>query len=287
MIEPTHEGEPPPESGVVDVDPVESDLADTHHWRSLLSGEDPSMRRLRGMWRRVPHGPRCKVCSAPFSGLGGLATRLILHGRAIANPTMCTTCFKALASHPGGTELEISVLFADVRGSTALAERIGPVAFRAALQTFYGLAARSIEAQGGFVDKYLGDGVMAEFIPILAGEAHADRAITAAFELTSAVERSRLPASGFRVGTGVERGTAFVGVLGSGQTFDFSALGDPVNVAARLGSLAGPGEVIVSRDAWRAAGRSAGGEFRTVEIVGRREAVEIVVVRPSPTGVGG
>src|SRR5439155_17956902 len=123
-------------------------------------------------------------------GGGGLATRLILHGRAIANPTMCTTCFKSLASHPGGTELDISVLFADVRGSTALAESIGAVAFRAALQTFYGLAAAAIEAQGGFVDKYLGDGVMAEFIPILAGQAHADRAIEAALDVVGALERS-------------------------------------------------------------------------------------------------
>ena len=83
------------------------------------------MRRLRATWRRVPHGPRCKVCSAPFAGIGGVATRVILHGRSIANPTMCTTCFKALADHPGGTELEISVVFADIRGSTAIAETIG------------------------------------------------------------------------------------------------------------------------------------------------------------------
>jgi adenylate cyclase len=264
-----------------------TDAGETNHWRSLLSGQDPSMRRLRQMWRRVPHGPRCKVCSAPFAGVGGVATRLLLHGRAIANPTMCTTCFKSLASHPGGTELDISVLFADVRGSTALAERIGPVAFRAALQTFYGLAAAAVEGRGGFVDKYLGDGVMAQFIPILAGEAHVDRAITAAIELTAAVERSGLPAAGFRVGAGVQCGTAFVGVLGSGQTFDFSALGDPVNVAARLGSIAGPGEVVVSYEAWRAAGRNADVDVRTVEIAGRHEPLEVVVVPPSPGGSAG
>jgi adenylate cyclase len=273
--------EPPPH----DEPATTPDVIESEHWRSLLSGDDPWMRRLRQAWRRVPHGPRCKVCSAPFGGVGGFATRLILHGRAIANPTMCTTCFKALASHPGGTELDISVLFADVRGSTALAESIGAVAFRAALQTFYGLAAAAIEAQGGFVDKYLGDGVMAEFIPILAGEAHADRAIAAALDLVAAVERSSLPASGFRVGAGVHRGSAFVGVLGSGQTFDFSALGDPVNVAARLGSIAEPGEVIVSREAWQAAGRTASGLNRTVEIAGRHELIDIVAVRPAQAAV--
>jgi adenylate cyclase len=287
MIEPTRQDEPATGPDAVGGDLVATDPGETDHWRSLLTGEDPSLRRLRGAWRRVPHGPRCKVCSAPFAGVGGAATRLILHGRAIANPTMCTTCFKSLASHPGGTDLDISVLFADVRGSTALAEQIGPVAFRAALQTFYGLAAAAIEGQGGFVDKYLGDGVMAQFIPILAGEAHVDRAITAALELTSAVERSSLPAAGFRVGAGVQCGTAFVGVLGSGQTFDFSALGDPVNVAARLGSIAGPGEVMVSREAWQAAGRSDGGEERTVEIAGRHEPLDVVVIPASSGGAGG
>jgi adenylate cyclase len=259
-----------------------SELIESEHWHSLLSGEDPWMRRLRGTWRRVPHGPRCKVCSAPFAGVGGVATRVILHGRSIANPTMCSTCFKALASHPGGTELDISVLFADIRGSTAIAEAIGAVRFRDALQVFYGLAAAAIERHGGFVDKYLGDGVMALFIPILAGEVHAGQALTAAAELVDAVEASPLPSSGIRVGAGVHTGTAFVGVLGSGEKFDFSALGDTVNVAARLGAIAGPGEVVASRLVWVAAGREgAPGEARRVEVTGRHEPVDVVVLQPA------
>ncbi|HLO36099.1 MAG TPA: adenylate/guanylate cyclase domain-containing protein, partial [Candidatus Deferrimicrobium sp.] len=247
MIEPTTDG-----------DPGATRPAEEDHWRALLTGEDPSLKSLRRIWGRIPTGPRCKVCAAPFHGPGRILTRVVLHGQSVVNPTMCQLCFRQLAGHPGGAEIDISIVFADVRGSTGLAETMGAGSFREALQTFYGLAAQAIEGHGGFVDKYLGDGIMALFIPVLAGEAHADRAVAAALELVASVESSRLPVSGFRVGAGVHRGSAFVGVLGSGDKLDFSALGDPVNVAARLGSIAGPGEVLVSRDAWTASGR--GGE---------------------------
>jgi adenylate cyclase len=251
-------------------------------WRQLLSGTDSEMHRLRKRWMRVPQGPRCKVCAAPFHGVGSLLTRVIMHGQSVANPTMCGMCFRKLADHPGGAEVDISIVFADIRGSTAIAERIGPAAFRQALQTFYELSARAVEARDGFVDKYLGDGVMALFVPIFTGEAHADRALSAALDLVTAVERSSLPASGIRVGAGVHRGPAFVGVMGTGDKLDFSALGDPVNVAARLGGLADAGEVLASRDAWTAAGRApADGEPRRVAIAGRAEPLDIVAVRPA------
>jgi adenylate cyclase len=256
--------------------PVESEM-----WRQLLSGTDSEMRQLRKRWMRVPHGPRCKVCAAPFHGFGSLLTRVVMHGQSVANPTMCGMCFRKLADHPGGAEVDISIVFADIRGSTAIAERMGPVAFREALQRFYEVSARAVEARDGFVDKYLGDGVMALFVPIFTGEAHADRAIEGAVELVGAVERSELPAAGIRVGAGVHRGTAFVGVMGTGDKLDFSALGDPVNVAARLGGVADGGEVLVSRDAWAAAGRPAtDGDPRRVDIVGRLEPLDVVAVRP-------
>jgi adenylate cyclase len=259
-------------------------------WRGRLVGDDVDLVRIRRLWRHVPHGPRCKVCGAPFEGVGGVATRVVQHGRSTANPTMCGMCFGSLKTHPGGAEIEVSIVFADIRGSTGIAETIGPEAFRTALQAFYRIAARAIEDHGGSVDKYLGDGVMALFIPVIAGEAHADRAARAAIELVEGVERSSLPASGVRVGAGVHRGIAFVGVLGSGDRLDFSALGDPVNVAARLGALADPGEVLVSRDvADHASTTVVGGEPRRVEIAGRAEPLEIVAIRPAgaPPSSGG
>ena len=259
-----------------------AELAESAHWRGLLTGEDPELQQLRRRMRRIPTGPRCKVCSAPFHGPGGLFTRLALHGRSTANPTMCQMCFSGLSDHPGGAELDISIVFADIRGSTAIAERIGPARFREALQEFYRLAARSIETHDGFVDKYLGDGVMALFVPVLTGERHGARALAAAIDLVGRAERSGLSASGIRVGAGVHSGRAFVGVLGSGDKLDFSALGDPVNVAARLGAFAAPGEVLASREIWAAADPAAlTGDPRRVDIAGRLEPLDVVAIRPA------
>jgi len=244
-------------------------------------GTDSELQKLRKRWMRVPQGPRCKVCAAPFHGVGAILTRIVTHGQSVANPTLCQLCFRKLSDHPGGAEVEISIVFADIRGSTAIAERIGPAAFSAALQRFYELGSRAVERHDGFVDKFLGDGIMALFVPVFTGDDHGGRALAAAVDLVTTIEGSELSRNGIRVGAGAHRGTAFVGVLGSGDKLDFSALGDPVNVAARLGALAGPGEVIASQELWTAAGEAAtvsAGVARRVEIAGRHEPLDVVVV---------
>jgi len=269
--------DPAPDRAAGDVEQTEAD-----HWRALLTGEDPSLISLRRRWARIPSSPRCKVCAAPFHGPGRILTKLVVHGQSVVNPTMCQMCFRKLSGHPGGAELDISIVFADIRGSTGLAETMGAAAFHQALQTFYALAARAVEHHGGYIDKYLGDGVMALFIPVIAGEAHAERALAAGLELVASVEHSSLPREGVRIGAGVHHGLAFLGILGSGEKLDFSALGDTVNVAARLGAIAGPGEVVASRDVWTAAGRAPdGGEARRVELTGRHEPLDVVIVQPA------
>jgi adenylate cyclase len=192
------------------------------------------------------------------------------------NPLLCKACFGQLSKFPGGAELEISVVFADVRGSTGLAERISAHAYRALIQDYYKAAASAIDDNGGFVDKFLGDGVMALFVPVIAGENHAARAIAAGRAILAAVDGSALGRKGLLVGAGVHAGEAFVGVVGSDEKLDFTALGDTVNIAARLGSLAAPGELLVSRAAWDRAGMEAPGTEREVEIAGRSGNLRVV-----------
>ncbi len=253
----------------------------TAQWRAMLTGEDPSLRQVRRLWRRVPSSPRCKVCASPFHGIGGAAAKLFWHGPMRDNPLLCKACFGQLSKHGGGAEVEISVLFADVRGSTGIAERISASSFRGLLQDYYRSAANAIDANGGIIDKFLGDGVMALFIPVIAGEKHALRAILAGRAILSAVEQDGLAQKGLMVGVGVHSGEAFVGVIGSGEKLDFSALGDTVNIAARLGGVAGPGELLVSRAAWNQAGLGSPVTEREIDIAGRVGNLMVVPVDAS------
>jgi adenylate cyclase len=149
----------------------------TTKWRQMLTGEDPSLDEVRRVWRRLPAAPRCKVCASPTKGIGGAVARLVWHGPMRDNPLLCKACFGKISGHPGGAELEISVVFADVRGSTGMAERSSASEFRRLIQAYYRSAALAIDVNGGIIDKFLGDGIMALFIPVIAGEAHARRAI--------------------------------------------------------------------------------------------------------------
>ncbi len=253
----------------------------TAQWRAVLLGTDRELLGLRRFWQRVPSSPRCKICAAPFHGPGRLLTQVIMRGESPRHPLICNICIGQLAKHPGGAEIEISVLFADVRGSTGMAERTSAAAFQGLLQQFYGVAARAIERNGGVVDKYLGDGVMALFIPVITGENHARRAVQAGRDLLAGIAQLDGPGGRLPVGAGMHTGTAFVGAIGSGDKLDFSALGDTVNVAARLGSLAAAGEFLVSRMAWEAAGLVVDGEARReVGLAGRSRPLEVVVEMP-------
>ena len=91
------------------------------------------------------------------------------------------------------------------------------------------------------------------------------------------MDRKGLGAKGLMVGAGIHTGDAFVGVVGSDEKLDFTALGDTVNVAARLGGIAGAGELLVSRAAWDRAGLGTPPEEREVEIAGRTGTLPIVV----------
>lgn len=151
----------------------------------------------------------------------------------------------------GGEIREVSTFFSDLRGFTAITERMEPQAVIGMLNEWLELAAESIEQEGGVVDKYVGDQVMAIFGAPLAQEDHAVRAVRAAVRLrdvTAGLNRER-EARGeppFEIGVGINTGPAVAGNTGSSRRLNYTVLGASVNVAARLCADAGPSQVLVS-----------------------------------------
>jgi adenylate cyclase len=166
----------------------------------------------------------------------------------------------------------ISLLFADVRGSTALAESIGAEAFSQLMARFYGTAAAVVDQRDGIIDKFVGDEVVALFIPGFAGSGHAAEAIAAAQELLEATGHSEEP--WIPVAAAVHT-VADVGSVGEGDALDFTALGDSVNTTARLASSASEGEVLVSRAAASVKLSTEQLELRTLELRGRAESIDV------------
>lgn len=163
----------------------------------------------------------------------------------------------------GGCELEVSILFTDVRGSTPLAERLTPTAFGELMCGFYALAGDVIARSGGVIEKLVGDGVVALFIPGITGPRHARHAIDAAHALLNALEREPDGTPRPPAGVAVHTGRVWLGLVpGPYGRRDVTALGDAVNVAAHLCAVAAPGEIAISDQASHAAGQPGAGRSR-------------------------
>jgi adenylate cyclase len=258
--------------------------ATEEEWRQTLTGQKPVVPRFRRAFHRIPSAPHCKLCLAPFGGIGGVILKPVF-GPWEKNPQLCKNCIGRLAKMGvGGAEIPVSLLFADIRGSTGLGERLRPADFTALLNAFYRIAADSISGHDGVVDKFVGDEAIGLFIPAYAGHGHAAKAIAAGRQLLADVgQASASTAGAIPVGAGVHTGIAFVGTVGSSaEISDFTALGDAVNTTARLAQLAGPGELLVSDEAAIAGHlESAAQEHRTVEIRGREATLDVIVIEGS------
>lgn len=246
--------------------------------RAMLLTLGPRQRRLRRMWRAMPSAPRCKSCNSPFGGPGGAVLKLLGKGPWPGNPKYCRFCFRELYRDRAGAEIECSLLFADIRGSTGMAEALGPRDFRAMVDRFYTTAAKVVVDHDGIVDKFVGDEVIGLYIPALT-DSHARQAVDSGLELLRATA-SGSDAAQVQVGIGVNTGVAYVGAVGTAEHVEFTALGDAVNVTARLASEAGPGELLVTESTAAAIGLTdAALERRQLAIRGRSAPIGVVALR--------
>lgn len=243
-------------------------------WRKTLITGHPGKAWGRKIMRLLPGPPRCKVCHNPFGGVGGRIFGAIGMKPSRKNPKLCALCCEKMP--PGGAETEIAVLFADIRGSTALAERLGPAAYAAALNEFYTTVTNALVEHDATVDKLIGDEVMAFFVPGFSGPDFKRVAVTAGRSLLVALGYGRDGATPLPIGVGVDAGVAFVGNVGSEQYVDFTALGDPVNTAARIQADARAGELLVSDAAFEAvADLYPESESRVLDVKGKQDTIRV------------
>jgi adenylate cyclase len=233
-------------------------------------------KQLRSIFRWLPHDPRCKFCNAPFEGAGSVLVKALFgKQRSSLNPHFCNLCDEAMRHFPGGAEVEMAILFADVRGSTALSEKLSPTEFSRVIGRFYSHATKVIADADGLIEKLAGDSIAAYWGTGFAGPEYVLKTIRTAQELLKTMAKQGIP-----VGIGVHFGIAFFGAVGTpdGMT-DITAAGEEVNLAARLASQAAAGEILLSTNALQAAAIDDQAlETRSLELKGISQPVLVKVM---------
>jgi adenylate cyclase len=268
-------------------------------WHAFLSGTHPHLQHGSPL-RFIPSSPRCKICRAPFGSPGSFVLRRYGYTPWEKNPKICGRCFKGFSAQAaqcpkfegeeiGGAEVELSMLFADVRGSSKIARQMPTLDFTRLMNRFYRVASEVLFETDAIVEKFVGDEVVGLFLPFMTGADHARKAVEAAKALMRETGHGSAEGEWIPLGAGVHTGTAFVGIVGSSDsTADFTALGDPVNVTAHLASQAANGEILVTTQAAEAA--SLPGERlerRSLSLKGYPVdalVVETTAASPSPSG---
>jgi adenylate cyclase len=182
----------------------------------------------------------------------------------------------------GGEEREVTVLFSDIAGFTAISETCDPATLVQGLNTYFSTMTGIIEAHGGFVDKYIGDAIVAVFGAPVDDHRHAEQAMRAALEMRAALQDDpqRFSIAGRMLNTriGLNSGRVLIGNIGSPRRFNYTAMGDAVNLASRLegANKAYGTSILVSEDTMAAAGGAiVARRVDIVRVVGRAQPVRL------------
>jgi len=245
-------------------------------WRNTLLGTNPVDRAGRSFFAALPSPPRCELCAAPFKGPFTPLLRLVGKRPLARNPRYCEFCFRFVLNKKGGAEVGMSALFADVRGSTPMAERLGATGTHAVMDRFYRTGIEVLIRGGALIDRFMGDQVVGYFVPGFAGRDHARTAIETGLQLLRATGHVAGAEPWVPVGAGVHTGTAFIGTVGPAEgQLEITALGQDVNIAARLAAVAGRGELVCSEAAYQAAGLDLPGERSELTLKGVSKPVPV------------
>ena len=253
-------------------------------WRGYMEGTHPNMHRMKRVFGWMPADPRCRFCQVPFSGAGGWVAKHVSKNNRPweKNPSLCRRCvFETSKGEVIGAEVQASFLFADVRGSSDLARRLGDRQFTEVMRRFYELSTQTLWDHDALLDKFVGDEVVGFFIPFMAGERHAERAVEAARALFRGVGYGTEAGPWLPLGAGIHTGTSFIGFVSRGLDSEFTALGNTINLAAHLAAQAKAGEILIT-DAVRAGLEADGLERRHVSLKGHELDAYAITLATAP-----
>src|SRR6185312_4936121 len=155
------------------------------------------------------------------------------------------------AVRPGGDKRPVAVLFSDIRGFTAITERMNPFQMAKLLSDYFSEMVDCVYRHGGTLDKFMGDALMAQWGAPVSAPDVVDRALRAACDMLAALDKlnARWTIEGrptMQAGIGLNFGEAFAGNIGSERRLEYTVIGDTVNTASRLCSSAAPGEILIT-----------------------------------------
>ncbi|MFL6578348.1 MAG: adenylate/guanylate cyclase domain-containing protein, partial [Povalibacter sp.] len=185
-----------------------------------------------------------------------------------------------------GGRRDVTILFQDIRGFTSLSENLDPAKLLALLNRFFTEVVAAVEAEGGVVKQFLGDGVMALFGAPQSYPDHAARAVRAALAISKRVDRLNVELSGqdispLRIGVGIHTGSVVAGLIGPDNRVEYGVVGDAVNLASRIEALTREldSTILVSREVASQLDASfALGKTAVLPVRGRRQCVDVVEV---------
>jgi adenylate cyclase len=259
----------------------EGDALEPEDWEVLWRMHEHGVGRVfQRLFLALPRSPRCGVCGAPFEGPGRLLTRPLGYAPSRKNPTVCATCVEL--APPGGMTMPTGVLFADLRGFTARFDGADPREASKLLRRFY-RCAEDVLFPEAVIDKVIGDEVMALYLPTMKRDLPLEGVPGVMLEHARGLLRAvgyGSPEGPFaEVGVGLDFGDAFVGNIGDRALFDFTAVGDVVNMASRLQHQAGGGEIVLSERVAAGLDRPPG-RLLELELKGKSEPQKAYVAGP-------